>query len=1101
MNGLDLGTVLVGYLIGSALCALVIFSLWQENRRQPGVALWMADFGLQFAGLLLVVLRGAIPDFLSIVVANLFIIGGTLALLMGLERYTGRVSSQRYNYLYLAGFVGVQSYFTFVQPSLQARNVNISLALLVICCQGVWLLVRRVNVVTRRDGRPVAYVLAGFALLSSVRIVAELATPVGSTHVESGLYETLIILTYLMLHFSLTFALVLMVNRRLRHNLKEELAERARTEQALRLSEEKFRAIVDYSTSAEGWVSPTGTLVWLNPTALQMTGYTLDELMAAKDYVALLIAAEDRPAIAALAAAALQGGNTVQNLEVRARRKDGVLFWVSLAWRPIFDAENRWQGIRVSAQDITARKQVEAALRQSEAQYRLLAENMVDVVWVLDLAGHFTYVSPSVLQLRGYTPEDVMPQSPEEAVCPGSMATLQAGIAQAFHTIHTGERLPPAYFQIEQPCKDGSTVWTEATARLMYDELQRPIGIVGVSRDMTARRQAEEALRISEARHRLLAENARDVIWVMGLDGSIIYTSPSVEQMRGLTPAEAQQQSLDQILTPDSQAIVLAYYQKLWAAAAAGLPLESFRGELQYYHKDGSTIWTEVMAFPVPSPSGGFVEILGVTRDIRERKRAEEELRQARDAAEAANRAKSQFLANMSHELRTPLNAILGFSELMAHDAGLTADQQENLAIINRSGDHLLHLINDVLDMAKIDAGRLTLQEQDFDLYRLLADLIELFRARAEAKGLALTLTQAADVPQSVHGDESKLRQVLLNLLGNAVKFTTAGGVDLSVQRSEVGLRFVVQDTGAGIPPDDLAAIFEPFVQVGEGRTTAQGTGLGLPISHELVRLMGGELTASSAGIAGEGSSFEFQLSLAPGAEDAGLPAPNRRAVGLAPGQPEVRVLVAEDHAESRKLLADLLSGLGFAVRTVENGAAAIAVWEEWRPHLIWMDMRMSVMDGHEATRRIKATAAGRQTVIVVVSASVLSDERAAVLADGCDDFVLKPYREREIIDCLVRHLGVQMVYADGAATGALAPADPAAPPAPFDLANLPAGWVARVRAAAVAADAAQLLALAAAVETSRPDLAQALRTWVTEFDYSAILTAVSAPADQCQEE
>jgi PAS domain S-box-containing protein len=802
MNGLDLGTVLVGYLIGSALCALVMFSLWQENRRQPGVAFWMADFGLQFAGLLLVVLRGAIPDFLSIVVANLFIIGGTLALLMGLERYTGRVSSQRYNYLYLAGFVGVQSYFTFVQPSLQARNVNISLALLVICCQGVWLLVRRVNVVTRRDGRPVAYVLAGFALLSSVRIVAELATPVGSTHVESGLYETLIILTYLMLHFSLTFALVLMVNRRLRHNLKEELAERARTEQALRLSEEKFRAIVDYSTSAEGWVSPTGTLVWLNPTALQMTGYTLDELMAAKDYVALLIAAEDRPAIAALAAAALQGGNTVQNLEVRARRKDGVLFWVSLAWRPIFDAENRWQGIRVSAQDITARKQVEAALRQSEAQYRLLAENMVDVVWVLDLAGHFTYVSPSVLQLRGYTPEDVMPQSPEEAVCPGSMATLQAGIAQAFHTIHTGERLPPAYFQIEQPCKDGSTVWTEATARLMYDELQRPIGIVGVSRDMTARRQAEEALRISEARHRLLAENARDVIWVMGLDGSIIYTSPSVEQMRGLTPAEAQQQSLDQILTPDSQAIVQAYFQKLWGAVEAGLPLESFRGELQYYHKDGSTIWTEVMAFPVPSPSGGFVEILGVTRDIRERKRAEVALAQAR--GRRRSRQPRQEPVPGQHEPRTAHAAQRHPRLLRTHgrDAGLTADQQENLAIINRSGDHLLRLINDVLDMAKIDAGRLTLQEQDFDLQRCWRTGRVVPRPRRSQR-------PHPDADAGERMSRSCARRRRQAAPGAAQPAGQRGQVHHGGRRGTVGqrsdgdrLRFAVQDTGAGIAPE-----------------------------------------------------------------------------------------------------------------------------------------------------------------------------------------------------------------------------------------------------------------------------------------------------------
>jgi CheY-like chemotaxis protein len=431
----------------------------------------------------------------------------------------------------------------------------------------------------------------------------------------------------------------------------------------------------------------------------------------------------------------------------------------------------------------------------------------------------------------------------------------------------------------------------------------------------------------------------------------------------------------------------------------------------------------------------------------------------------------------------------------MARDAGLNADQRENLAIINRSGEHLLSLINDALDMAKIEAGRTTLLEQDFDLHRLLADLVELFHARAAAKGLTLTLAQAPETPRLVHGDASKLRQVLINLLGNAIKFTAAGSVTLTVRVVSAGdaaagqgcrLCFTVEDTGPGIAPEDSERIFEPFVQVVRGGAIQEGTGLGLPISREYARLMGGSLTVVSAGALGQGSSFRLEapLGMAAAPTPAPPPAAARRSTGLAAGQANCRLLVADDRAESRKLLADLLTGLGFAVRMAENGAEAVALWQEWRPHLIWMDMRMPVMDGHEATRRIKATAEGQQTVIVAVSACVLSDEQTALHAAACDDFVRKPYRESEIVACLVKHLGVRMVYAD-------APTAQAAAPPAFDLTGLPAAWMQQVRRAAVAADAAHLLRLAAEVEREWPTVTSALCAAVEDFNYNIILTAI----------
>jgi CheY-like chemotaxis protein len=399
--------------------------------------------------------------------------------------------------------------------------------------------------------------------------------------------------------------------------------------------------------------------------------------------------------------------------------------------------------------------------------------------------------------------------------------------------------------------------------------------------------------------------------------------------------------------------------------------------------------------------------------------------------------------------------------------------------------------------MAKIEAGRVTLQEHDFDLHQLLDDLGEIFRLRAQAKHLQLLITHDPATPRFVCADESKLRQVLINLLGNALKFTIVGRVTLSVEVAGVTaagvtaagcrLAFVVQDTGPGIQPDVMAAIFEPFVQ-GKGDAQVEGgTGLGLPISRQFARLMGGDLTVASAGVAGQGSCFTLEAPVRVVTEPNQRSAPHGaqpRAIGLAPGQPLYRLLVADDRAESRKLLADLLTQLGFAVRTAGNGAEALQVWEEWAPQLIWMDMRMPVMDGHEATRRIKATPQGQTTVVVALTASVFIEQRASVLADGCDDFMGKPFRQEEIVACLVRDLGVQMLYADPAPARSSAPE-----PTPVLAANsLSAQWIAQMCAAVMAADTVSIQNLIAQIDAEFPAFANILYDRLNDFDYPTLL-------------
>ncbi len=462
--------------------------------------------------------------------------------------------------------------------------------------------------------------------------------------------------------------------------------------------------------------------------------------------------------------------------------------------------------------------------------------------------------------------------------------------------------------------------------------------------------------------------------------------------------------------------------------------------------------------------------------------KAKEEAEAARRAAERANQAKSIFLANMSHEIRTPLNAILGYTQILKRDSGLSPYQRAAIETIEESGNHLLALINDVLDISKIEAGRLELQETEFDLFRLIEGLSVMFQLRCEQKGLAWRVEwDVAHTHPLVYGDEGKLRQILMNLLSNAVKFTESGKVVLRVcEEGESLFRFEVIDTGIGIPPEEREEIFEPFSQ-GVNGAKKGGTGLGLAIVREYVRLMGGEIKVEST--VGRGSRFFFSLPLRLiGEERSKHLTDSERVVHLADGY-EVKALVADDNRENREVLSQLLSDIGVSVITAEDGRETVEAARVHRPDIVFMDIRMPVMDGIEAARRILKFPDSPPPKIVAVSASALIHEQRRYLEAGFDDFIAKPVRAERVYECLAHLLHVEYEMRDETTT-----------PVPVDPSRitLPEGLISRLREAAEYGHVTELERLLQEVEQIGEEgarLAEQLRELSRNFDMEGILS------------
>lgn len=451
----------------------------------------------------------------------------------------------------------------------------------------------------------------------------------------------------------------------------------------------------------------------------------------------------------------------------------------------------------------------------------------------------------------------------------------------------------------------------------------------------------------------------------------------------------------------------------------------------------------------------------------------------ARDAAEAANRAKSTFLANMSHELRTPLNAILGFTQFLERDALIGESHGKALATIKQSGQHLLALINDILEISRIEAGRAVVHSEAFDLRDTIATIEEMVQPRAQAKRIALIVTWHGEAPTRVLGDATHLRQILINLLGNAIKYTDRGHIALHLYPLGDQVRFEVADSGHGIAPEDQDRIFQAFYQTQAGAAKGEGTGLGLAISREFVRLMGGELTVTSR--LGEGSVFSFTLPL-PAASECTEVAAHGAVVGLVPGQPDYRVLIVEDEPVNRDLLRMIMEDVGFRVREATNGQEAVAVFQAWSPHFIWMDIRMSGMDGLAATRAIRALPGGQLVKIAALTASAFQEDRTRIFAAGCDEVAIKPFETAHLFQIMADQLGLHYCYA------ATMPAPQGTALEPVDVSALSTPLREALRTAAELLDLETTQTLVTTLRTDHPGIARMITGWLNNYRFDQLL-------------
>jgi PAS domain S-box-containing protein len=748
----------------------------------------------------------------------------------------------------------------------------------------------------------------------------------------------------------------------------------------------KFKTMADQATYGNAIVSMDGNLIYVNEAFAKMQGYTIDE-MNGMNLMYLHPESQHERVQELLGLIQSEGGFAAEELDFK--RKDQSHYPSLMSASLIVDAQNTPLFMSASIIDIS-----EIKIKEKEiTKLSLAIEQSPVIVLITDLKGVIQYVNPAFETITGYSADEVIGQHTR---------MLQSGLTSKkvyqdlWKTILLGKVWKGEWINKR---KDGELFYESVIVTPVKDENQRVSYYLAVKESITQRKQIEEALIKSEEQFRTLFTHSPIGMIIHDKDeGDILDCNPESLSILGL---DSKDQIEEFIFHNDIYGFFNNYLNKVKEVEKQGLI--QLEGKLR--KATNEDIWVKVSLSLIEI--GGIKRVLSISMDISKEKQAESD-KIARQVAEESSRVKSIFFSNMSHEIRTPLNAINGFAQILSRDETLNSKQKEQIKTIYQSGKHLIALINDILDISKIEAGRLTVIEHDFNLLNMLKDIQMMFSLNARDKNLTFEFDVAHNVPTHIISDESKIRQVLINLIGNAIKFTSIGGVRVNVQldpNNSESLQFDVIDTGQGLAPNELPHLFDPFWQSSFSHS-AGGTGLGLPISKNIVEILGGTIRVKSE--LNKGSQFSFSVIIKPSSNE--TINKNTEASPIFYVEPnKYRICVVDDHEDNRRVLKELLEPIGFMIEECKDGEAAIQSFLTWQPHIILMDMRMPNIDGFEAIRQIRQLPSGHKVHIIGITASVFDEELTTVLKVGANHVLTKPLNDVELLTLLskVPHIKV----------------------------------------------------------------------------------------------